>query len=180
MCAKVAQYKDRVHHPDRLTQPLLRVGQKGIGKEAYQPITWDVTLDLLCEKFTNISNTYGSEAIWPYFYAGTMGLIQRDSIHRLTHAMQYTRQKSTICVALADAGYAAGAGIKRGANALEVAHSDLIVIWGGNPVHTQINFMHHVTQARAKNNAKLVVIDPYVSATAKKADLHLRNQRLSS
>ncbi|MDP6969214.1 MAG: molybdopterin-dependent oxidoreductase [Gammaproteobacteria bacterium] len=173
LCAKVARYADRVHHPDRITSPLLRVGPKGVGMEAFKPIAWDMALDILSDRFAAIAKDYGPQAIWPYYYAGTMGLVQRDSINRLTHALGYSRQKSTICIALADAGYLAATGAKRGVDPREIEHSKLIVVWGGNPVHTQINFMHHVTKAKLNNAAKLVVIDPYVTATAKKADLHL-------
>ena len=111
--------------------------------------------------------------MWPYFYAGTMGLIQRDGIERLRHVMRYSRQHSTFCITLADAGWNVGTGAKRGVNPREMASSDLIVVWGGNPVHTQVNVMHHISQARRNRGAKLVVVDPYRTATAEKADLHL-------
>ena len=173
LCAKVARYADRVHHPDRLTKPLLRVGPKGVGKESYREIDWETALGILAERFRNIAKQHGPQAIWPYYYAGTMGLVQRDSINRLTKALGYTRQKSTICTGIADAGYIAATGAKRGVDPREVKHSKLVVVWGGNPVHTQINFMHHITKAKLNNDAKLVVIDPYETATAKKADLHL-------
>ena len=83
ICAKVARYKDRIHHPQRLTQPLRRIGDKGAGIEAFEPISWETAMALIVDKFTTISNQYGTEAIWPYHYAGTMGLVQRDSIDRL-------------------------------------------------------------------------------------------------
>jgi anaerobic selenocysteine-containing dehydrogenase len=173
ICAKVARYKDRIHHPQRLTQPLLRTGAKGQGIEAFETISWDQAMDMMVEKFAAITAKHGAEAIWPYHYAGTMGLVQRDSIDRLSNALGYSRQKSTICTTLADAGYIAGTGLKRGIDPREMKHSSLIVVWGGNPVHTQINVMHHINKARNNNNAKLIVIDPYRTATAQKADLHL-------
>ena len=173
ICAKVARYKDRIHHPQRLTQPLRRIGDKGAGIEAFEPISWETAMALIVDEFNTISNQYGTEAIWPYHYAGTMGLVQRDSIDRLSHTLGYSRQKSTICTTLADAGYIAGTGLKRGIDPREMQHSSLIVVWGGNPVHTQINVMDHINKARTKSNAKLVVVDPYRTATAQKADLHL-------
>jgi anaerobic selenocysteine-containing dehydrogenase len=111
--------------------------------------------------------------VWPYFYAGTMGLVQRDGINRLRHAMNYSRWYSTICVALSDSGWIAGVGSKRGVDLREAAeHAQLIVIWGGNPVNTQVNVMQHAMAAK-KRGAKLVVVDPYRTGTAEKADLHL-------
>src|SRR5262249_45494474 len=115
----------------------------------------------------------GREAVFPYFYAGTMGLVQRDGIERLRHAMGYSRQLSTICVSLSDAGWFAGAGVRHGADSREVAESDLIVVWGGNPVHTQVNLMAHISRARKDRGAKLVVVDPYRTATAEVADMHI-------
>jgi anaerobic selenocysteine-containing dehydrogenase len=111
--------------------------------------------------------------VWPYFYAGTMGLVQRDGINRLRHAMKYSRWYSTICVALSDAGWLAGVGSKRGVDLREAAeHADLVIIWGGNPVNTQVNVMTHAMAAK-KRGATLVVVDPYRTGTAAKADLHL-------
>src|SRR5258708_10198981 len=102
-----------------------------------------------------------------------MGLVQRDGINRLRHAMRYSEQYSTICVTLADTGWNAGAGIKRGVDSREMAEADLIVVWGGNPVSTQVNVMTHVSRARTERGAKLVLIDPYRTPTAHVADLHL-------
>jgi anaerobic selenocysteine-containing dehydrogenase len=116
---------------------------------------------------------YGSESVWPFFYAGTMGLVQRDGINRLRHVMRYSRQKMTICTALPEAGWQAGVGASRGVDAREMAKSDLIVVWGGNPVSTQVNVMTHVARARKERGAKLVVIDPYKTPTAAVADVHL-------
>jgi anaerobic selenocysteine-containing dehydrogenase len=173
ICAKVARYAERQHHADRLTTPLRRIGAKGIGRAAYEPVSWDAALDTIAEQFVLAAQRHGSEAIWPYYYAGTMGLVQRDGIHRLRHEMKYSRQKDTICVALSDAGWQAGVGIMRGADSREIAEADLIVIWGGNPVATQVNVMTHIAKARKARGAKLVVVDPYRTGTAEQADLHL-------
>ncbi|MFO0998458.1 MAG: molybdopterin oxidoreductase family protein, partial [Alphaproteobacteria bacterium] len=173
VCAKVARYAERVHHPDRLRAPLRRVGEKGVGRAAFAPIGWDDALDIIAEKLIRIADTDGSEAVWPYYYAGTMGFVQRDGIERLRHVMRYSRQYNTICVALADGGWVAGVGQKRGVDSREVVESDLIVVWGGNPVSTQVNLMSHIARARKTRGAKLVVIDPYRTPTAEGADLHL-------
>ena len=171
ICAKVARYAERVHHPDRLLYPLRRSGAKGSGQ--FERISWDSALTLLAEKLQAAIKRYGPETVWPYHYAGTMGFLQRDAIRRLGNLAGWSRQRETFCVALADPGWLAGVGVKRGVDAREVVNSDLIVIWGGNPVHTQINFMHWTQKARRERGTKLVVIDPYRTATAEKADLHL-------
>jgi anaerobic selenocysteine-containing dehydrogenase len=173
VCAKVARYAERQHHPDRLAQPLRRVGDKGVGRAAFQPISWEAALDEVAERLTLAAQRHGAETVWPYYYAGTMGLVQRDGINRLRHAMGYSREALTICNALSDAGWLAGVGVKRGVDGREMAKSDLIVVWGGNPVSTQINAMTHIAKARRERGAKLVVIDPYRTNTAEAADLHL-------
>jgi anaerobic selenocysteine-containing dehydrogenase len=171
ICAKVARYAERQHHADRLTTPLLRTGPKGSGQ--FQPISWDEALDRAADRFKAIAAEHGPEAIWPYFYAGTMGLVQRDGINRLRHVMRYSRQKQTICTTAAESGWLAGAGRIVGPDAREMAESDLIVMWGGNPVATQVNVMTHVTRARKQRGAKFIVIDPYRTGTAAVADTHL-------
>ena len=171
ICEKVARYAQRIHHPDRLTQPLRRDGPKGSGR--FRPISWEQALDEVAEAFVAKAQRHGATSVWPYFYAGTMGLVQRDGINRLRHAMGYSRWYSTICVTLADNGWIAGTGAKRGVDLVEAAeHADLVVIWGGNPVNTQVNVMTHAMAAK-KRGATLVVIDPYRTGTAERADLHL-------
>jgi anaerobic selenocysteine-containing dehydrogenase len=173
VCAKVGRYAERQYHPERLSVPLRRVGDKGVGRTAYEPISWDDALDLVAEGLTRAAQRHGSEAVWPHFYSGTMGLVQRDGLQRLRHAMRYSRQHSTICNALTDAGWLVGVGTKRGVDGREIAKSDLIVVWGGNPVSTQVNVMTHIAKARKERGAKLVVIDPYRTGTAEIADMHL-------
>lgn len=175
ICAKVSRYSERVHHPDRLLTPLKRVKTKNKTYEAsdFIPVSWDEALSTIAQHFEAIRKGSGSEAIWPFHYAGTMGLVQRDGLDRFRHAYQTSRQHSTFCTALSDAGYLAGIGAKKGSDARLMHHSDLIVMWGGNPVSTQVNVMHHVAKAKRLNGAKFVVIDPYRTKTADKADLHL-------
>lgn len=173
VCAKVARYAERVHHPDRLTQPLRRVGDQGVGRAAFEPIGWDDALDIVAEAFERTAARDGREAVFPYHYAGTMGLLQRDGLDRFRHALGYSRQYSTICNTIADAGWLAGVGVKYGVDGREMAESDLIIVWGGNPVHTQVNVMTHIARARKERGAKLVVIDPYRTPTAEAADIHL-------
>ena len=108
VCAKVARYAERTHHPDRLTNPMRRIGEKGNGE--FKSIPWDDALDEVANAFIKTTQQHGRESVWPYFYAGTMGLLQRDGINRLRHAMQYSGQHSTICVTLVRAGWHAGVG----------------------------------------------------------------------
>ncbi|MCY4429993.1 MAG: molybdopterin oxidoreductase family protein [Rhodospirillales bacterium] len=171
VCAKVARYAERVHHPDRILRPLLRAGPKGTHQ--FREIGWDEALDRVAERFVEQAGRLGAETVWPYYYAGTMGLVQRDGLNRLRHAMGYSDQKYTICTGLCDAGWLAGTGTFRGPDPREMADSDLIISWGGNPASTQVNVMTHVQRARKLRGAKLVVVDPYRTRTAQVADLHL-------
>ncbi|HEY8333698.1 MAG TPA: molybdopterin-dependent oxidoreductase [Tardiphaga sp.] len=170
-CAKVARYAERVHHPDRLTQPLRRTGAKGSGE--FAPINWDQALDEIVERFTQATQMYGSEAVWPYHSGGNMGVVQRWGLDRLRHAFRYSRQQTTICVTPAESGWRAGVGELRGCDPREMADSDLILMWGGNPVSTQVNAMTHVARARKTRGAKLVVVDVYRTPTVATADIAL-------
>ena len=174
VCAKVARYAERIHHPDRLTYPLRRSGPKGSGQ--FTRISWDEALDQVAEAFTAATIQHGAASVWPYYFAGTMGLVQRDGINRLRHVQKYSRQHSTICTTVCESGWNAGTGISRGVDPREMALSDLIVVWGGNPVATQVNAMTHITRARKQRGAKLVVVDPYRTGTADVADFHLAIQ----
>ena len=171
ICAKVARYAERIHHPDRLTQPLRRVGPKGSGQ--FAPISWDEALDRVADTFLTVERDFGSEGVWPYFYAGTMGLVMRDGIERLTHAKRYSRFLGTICVGIAWPAYLAGTGRLMGADPREMAKSDCIVIWGTNAVATQVNVMTHAIRARKERGAKIVAIDIYETETMRQADLAL-------
>ena len=171
VCAKVARYAERIHHPDRVTRPLLRTGPKGSGQ--FRAISWDEALDRVAEAFITTARLHGAEAVWPYYYAGTMGLVQRDGINRLRHVMRYSRLAKTICTSICEAGWRAGVGRFIGPDPREMARSDLIVMWGGNPVATQVNVMTHIMRARKERDAKLVVVDPYRTGTAAVADTHL-------
>jgi anaerobic selenocysteine-containing dehydrogenase len=171
VCAKVARYAERVHHPDRLKQPLQRVGEKGKGE--FRPISWDDALNEVAEAFTHATRTHGSEAVWPYHSGGTMGVVQRWGLDRLRHAFGYSRQKTTICVTPAESGWRAGVGKLLGPDPREMAESDLIVVWGGNPVSTQVNAMTHIAKARKQRGAKLAVVDVYRTPTVEAADIGL-------
>jgi anaerobic selenocysteine-containing dehydrogenase len=169
ICAKVARYAERIHHPDRVTTPMRRTGPKGSGR--FEPMSWDDALDLVAEKFLEAERRLGAQSVWPYYYAGTMGLVQRDGIHRLRHAKKYSGFHSTICVNAAYTGFAAGIGRIAGVDPREMAKSDVIVIWGTNPVSTQVNVMTHATRARKERGTKIVAVDIYMNGTMEQADL---------
>ena len=171
ICAKVARYAERVYHPDRLLKPVMRKGNKSEGQWA--DINWDDALDLIAEKFVHAEQKHGSESVWPYIYAGTMGLIQRDSIHRLRHAKRYSNQHDTICITNAWTGFSAATGKLTGPDPREMAKSDCVVIWGTNAVATQVNVMTHAIKARKQRGAKIVAIDIYMNETMKQADMAL-------
>jgi anaerobic selenocysteine-containing dehydrogenase len=169
ICAKVARYAEREHHAQRLMHPLRRVGPKGSGE--FAPISWDDALDLVAENFLRSEQCRGAESVWPYFYAGTMGLVMRDGINRLRHAKKYSGFHSTICVNPAYTGFAAGVGRIAGPDPREMAKSDLVVIWGTNAVNTQVNVMTHAIRARKERGAKIVAVDIYMNGTMEQADL---------
>ncbi|MBN9670021.1 molybdopterin-containing oxidoreductase family protein [Roseibium aggregatum] len=171
ICAKVARYPERLYHPDRLLNPLRRAGKKGEGR--FEEISWEAALDLIAEKFLAAEAEFGAESVWPYHYAGTMGLVQRDSIHRLRHAKGYSRQFDSFCTNMAWTGYVAGTGKLAGPDPREMAVSDQVVIWGTNPVATQVNVMTHAIAARKKRGARIVVVDVYETETMKQADIGL-------
>ncbi len=171
ICAKVARYAERIHHPDRLLKPLKRSGPKGAGQ--WQEISWDEALDLIAAKFDEAEEKFGSESIWPYFYAGTMGLVQRDGIDRLRHAKKYSNMFSSFCTNMAWTGYVAGTGKLMGADPREMGKSDCVVIWGTNAVSTQVNVMVHAVKARKERGAKIVAIDIYRNETVEQADMGL-------
>lgn len=171
ICAKVSRYAERVHHPDRVTTPLRRIGDKGSGR--FAPISWDEALDEIAHRFQAAAARDGAQAVWPYFYAGTMGLVQMGATNRLRRAMGYSGQSKTICASIAGAGWMAGVGAKWSVDSREMAQSDLIVIWGANPAATQVHLMGLIAQARKGRGARLVVVDPYRTPTAEKADRHL-------
>ena len=171
ICAKVARYAERAHHPDRLTRPLRRIGPKGEGR--FVPIGWDEALDEIADRFGEAARRQGAETVWPYHSGGTMGVVQRWGLDRLRHAFGYSRQKTTICVTPAESGWNAGVGRLTGVDPQEMALSDLIVVWGGNPVATQVTAMTHITAARKARDAKLVVIDAYRSPSVQAADMAL-------
>ncbi len=171
ICAKVARYAERVHHPDRLRNARKRKGARGSGE--WQVLSVGAALDEIAEAFDKAEARHGAETVWPYYYAGTMGLVQRDGINRLRHVKNYSGQFDTICTNMAWTGFIAGTGKLAGPDPREIARSDLVIIWGTNAAATQVNVMTHAVRARKSRGARIVVIDVYHNATMAQADLAL-------
>src|SRR6195952_3928416 len=118
VCAKVARYAERVHHPDRLTHPLRRTGGKNEG--SFSPISWDEALDEIAGRFKEAAQRHGTETVWPYHSGGNMGIVQRWGLDRLRNVMRYSRQQTTICVTPAESGWKAGIGKLAGVDPREM------------------------------------------------------------
>lgn len=172
ICAKVARYAERIHHPDRLLYPMRRNGPKGSGQ--FERMSWDDALSVVAERFLEAEREHGAQSVWLNYYAGTMGKVMRDGVNRLAHSKKYSRHNGTICVNLAWPGFLAGTGRMAGPDPREMAKSDCVVIWGTNAVATQVNVMTHAMRARKERGAKIVVIDIYDNDTMKQADMALR------
>jgi anaerobic selenocysteine-containing dehydrogenase len=171
ICAKVARYAERIHHPQRLLYPMKRTGPKGSGQ--FTRISWEEALDTTAAAMLKAEAEFGAESVWPYYYAGTMGRVQRDGINRLRHTKKYSGFYQTICINTAWGGFMAGTGKLAGVDPREMAKSDCVVIWGTNAVATQVNVMTHAIRARKERGAKIVAVDIYMNDTMKQADMAL-------
>jgi len=170
ICKKAGYFPQHVHNEKRILTPLIRSGPKGTGR--FEPIAWDEALDRVVEKIKEVSAEYGPEAILPYFYAGHMGMIQRNAGHAFFHKLGASRLLATICGPAATTGYEATLGSGPSTDLESVVDSDFIIIWGNNSLTTNVHAWPFYKKAR-KNGARLVVIDPYRTRTAKEADMHL-------
>src|SRR5882724_9708350 len=148
-----------------------RVGAKGEGR--FEPVSWEAALEEIAHRWRRIIGEWGGEAILPYSYGGTLGLIQYWAGHPLFHALGASQLDRTICIATAYTGWMATVGTVAGSDAEQLVDSDLVVLWGINASHTHINLMTFVKRAR-KRGAFVVCIDPYRTATARSADLYLQ------
>jgi len=167
LCTKMNHYQETVHSPLRLTHPLLRIGTKGSGQ--FRPISWEEAIDRITEGWQKIIDQYGSEAILPYSYAGTMGLIQRNAGHPFFYRLGASRLDRTICSPAKEAGWRSVMGETSAPHPDEVADSDLVILWGINAVATNIHFLHGVKQAQ-KKRAKVWLIDTYQTPTSSVVD----------
>jgi len=171
LCAKVNRYLERVYSPDRILHPLRRVGAKGEGR--FERITWDEALAEIASRFREVIGRHGPQAILPYSYAGNMGLLSYGSMdRRFFHALGASRLDRTICASAGFGGLEATLGKALGFDPEAVVHARLIVAWGANIVSSNVHLWPFVEEAR-RRGARLVVVDPYRSRTAERADRHL-------
>src|SRR3954468_19684884 len=170
LCAKVAKYLDREYHPARLTFPQRRVGDKGEGR--FERITWDEALGEIASRYQRISETEGPEAILPYSYAGTMGLLNGSGMdRRFFHRLGASRLDRTICSAAGAAGLNESIGARYGMEPEQFRHSKLILAWGANVLGTNVHLWPFIVEAR-RNGAKLYTIDPRRNRTGAASDRH--------
>jgi anaerobic selenocysteine-containing dehydrogenase len=173
LCQKMARFLDRVYSPDRLLQPLKRVGKKGEGR--FEPIAWDEALDTIAERFAAIARSSdGPQSILPYSYYGTMGKIQSSSLdRRFFHRLGASKLDRTICASAATVAYEYTIGSSRaGADPLAVSQCKFIVNWGSNTANTNSHLWSRMIDAR-NAGATIVTIDPFKSPTAQRSDWHI-------
>src|SRR5919202_42479 len=156
-------------HPERLTRPLRRVGAKGEGR--FAPVSWDEALDEVAERLLAVARSAdGPQAILPYSYAGTMGLVQGSSMdRRFFHLLGASHLERTICSAAGEAGIRITLGAKVGVDNEGIPESDLVLLWGTNTLTSNPHLWPFVLEARRKG-APVIAIDPIRTRTAEQCD----------
>ncbi|RYZ13304.1 MAG: molybdopterin oxidoreductase family protein [Comamonadaceae bacterium] len=168
LCTKVSRYIERCNHPERLTEPMRRVGPKGSGR--FEPVGWDEALDDIAARLRAIDDP---QRILPYSYAGTMGLVQGESMdRRFFHRLGASLLDRTICATAGGEALGHTLGGKVGMRVEFFSESRLILIWGSNSIASNLHFWRHAQAAR-RNGARLVCIDPRRTETADKCDEHV-------
>lgn len=170
LCTKVSRYTERTYHPDRILQPLKRVGPKGSGQ--FEPVSWDAALADIAARLTNIAER-DPQAILPYSYAGTMGLVQGECMAaRFFHQLGASLLNRTICASAGGEALKHTLGAKTGMHVEFFAQSKLILIWGSNSITSNLHFWRYANLAK-RNGAKLICIDPRKTETADKCHEHI-------
>lgn len=172
LCPKMAHYEKVIHSPLRLKSPMKRVGKKGIGEDQYTRISWDEALDAIVNNFKETIDTYGSESILRYSYAGTMGVIQSPAADYFFRCIGATDQDRGICSPAKQAGFRSVYGETLGIKPQEAQHSDCIVLWGINATATDVHILHDVNIAK-KNGARVWIIDTHKTYTFSQAHEHI-------
>ena len=174
LCAKVAKYLERVYSPDRVLHPMRRTAPKGAGGvEAFQRITWDEALNEIVTRLKQISAEFGPEAVLPYSYGGNLGVLNGASMDmRFFHRLGASQLLRTICATTGGDAIVSVYGRKVGTEPEQFRHSKYIIAWASNIHGNNVHLWPFVEEAR-RNGAKLVVIDPYRTRTARVADWHI-------
>jgi anaerobic selenocysteine-containing dehydrogenase len=171
LCGKVNRYSERVYSPARLTTPLRRTGAKGSG--TFAPLSWDEALEEIAGRWQAIIREFGGEALLGWAYSGSVGLVNRNLPRALFHALGASRLiAGTVCDSACETAWDYTLGDTPGTDPESVERSDLIICWGANVVTTNVHLVPFIDRARA-NGAELIVIDPYRTRTARRADRHL-------
>jgi len=171
ICGKVRRFADRVYGEDRVLYPAVRKGPKGQG--VFTRVSWDEALDHIAQRMLDIRNQFGAEAILPYCYGGSNGLLTQDTADAtLFRSFGTSRLARTVCAAPTGAANLGLYGKMAGVTYQDYVHARLIVLWGVNPAASGIHLIPFVKDARAAG-AKLVVIDPRSTSLARQADLHI-------
>ncbi|MGC1388832.1 MAG: molybdopterin oxidoreductase family protein [Steroidobacteraceae bacterium] len=170
LCTKVARYTERTYHPDRLLHPLRRVGKKGEGR--FERISWDEAIASIASRLAAVAAD-DPQQILPYSYAGTMGLVQGESMsQRFFHRLGASLLDRTICASAGSAGHAITLGSRIGIDMELADRAKLIIFWGCNAITSSVHFWARAQQAK-RLGAKLIAIDPYRSLTAEKCHTHI-------
>jgi len=170
LCTKVARYTERTYHPDRLLHPLRRVGKKGEGR--FERISWEEAITTVAQRLCAIS-AQDPQQILPYSYAGTMGLVQGESMsQRFFHRLGASLLDRTICASAGSAGHKITLGSRMGIDVELAEEAKLIIFWGCNAITSSVHFWARAQQAK-RLGAKLIAIDPYRSLTAEKCHTHI-------
>ena len=171
LCAKVSKYPERTYHPERLLTPMKRSGPKGSGQ--FTPVSWDEALADIAARLQAIA-ARNPEAILPYSYAGTMGLVQGESMdRRFFHRLGASQLHRSICASAGGEGLLHTLGAKRGMKVEHFSQAQLILIWGSNSITSNLHFWRYAQEAK-RGGARLVCIDPRRSETADKCHEHIQ------
>ncbi len=172
LCPKINKFVGRVNHEDRLLTPLIRTGPKGSGE--YREASWHEALTRVVDEFTRVRDTFGGQAIMPWWSAGTQGLIQNAGTSNALFALLGAcRQDGNVCGMASGFGMASVYGNRLGTDPLQAAHSDQIILWGTNTRLTNRHLWPTI-EAAHRRGAKIVVVDPIRTITADKADQHIQ------
>jgi anaerobic selenocysteine-containing dehydrogenase len=170
LCTKVARYTERTYHPDRLLYPMRRIGKKGEGR--FERITWPQAITAIAQRLAPLA-AENPEQILPYSYAGTMGLVQGDSMSmRFFHKLGASLLDRTICASAGTAGHEITLGSRIGMDVELAQDAKLIIFWGSNAITSSVHFWARAQEAK-RRGATLIAIDPYRSLTAEKCHSHL-------